>query len=61
MIQTILRIFYLRLRNNPLELMLVFVMPVIFFSMIDLGGLITGRSMIEEWLEESLPLRSSKT
>ncbi len=32
MIRTILRIQYLRLRNNPLELVLVFVMPVIFFS-----------------------------
>jgi len=32
MILTILRILYLRLRNNPLELVLVFVMPVIFFS-----------------------------
>lgn len=29
---TILRIMYLRLRNNPLELLLVFVMPVLFFS-----------------------------
>jgi ABC-2 type transport system permease protein len=32
MILTILRILYLRLRNNPLELVLVFVMPVIFFN-----------------------------
>ena len=32
MILTILRILYLRLRNNPLELVLVFVMPAIFFS-----------------------------
>ena len=32
MILTILRIMYLRLRNNPLELLLVFVMPVLFFS-----------------------------
>ncbi len=32
MILTILRIFCLRLRNNPLELLLVFVMPVVFFS-----------------------------
>ncbi|MBL8817920.1 MAG: ABC transporter permease [Planctomyces sp.] len=32
MILTILRILYLRLRNNPLELLLVFVMPVVFFS-----------------------------
>lgn len=32
MILTILRILYLRLRNNPLELALVFVMPVVFFS-----------------------------
>ena len=32
MILTVLRILYLRLRNNPLELVLVFVMPVIFFS-----------------------------
>ena len=32
MILTILRILFLRLRNNPLELLLVFVMPVVFFS-----------------------------
>ena len=32
MILTILRIMFLRLRNNPLELVLVFVMPVVFFS-----------------------------
>lgn len=32
MILTILRIMYLRLRNNPVELLLVFVMPVAFFS-----------------------------
>lgn len=32
MIVTILRILFLRLRNNPLELVLVFVMPVVFFS-----------------------------
>jgi ABC-2 type transport system permease protein len=32
MMFTILRITYLRLRNNPLELVLIFVMPVIFFS-----------------------------
>jgi ABC-type multidrug transport system permease subunit len=32
MILTILRILYLRLRNNPVELLLVFVMPVAFFS-----------------------------
>lgn len=32
MILTILRIQYLRLRNNPLELLLVFMMPVLFFS-----------------------------
>ena len=32
MIPTILRILFLRLRNNPLELVLVFVMPVVFFS-----------------------------
>lgn len=32
MILTILRILFLRLRNNPLELVLVFVMPVVFFS-----------------------------
>ncbi|MFM8729397.1 MAG: ABC transporter permease [Planctomycetaceae bacterium] len=32
MILTFLRIAYLRLRNNPLELLLVFVMPVLFFS-----------------------------
>lgn len=32
MMLTILRIQYLRLRNNPLELLLVFVMPVLFFS-----------------------------
>ncbi len=29
---TILRILFLRLRNNPLELLLVFVIPVVFFS-----------------------------
>lgn len=32
MILTILRILFLRLRNNPMELVLVFVMPVVFFS-----------------------------
>ena len=32
MMLTILRIQFLRLRNNPLELLLVFVMPVLFFS-----------------------------
>jgi len=32
MILTILRILFLRLRNNPLELLLVFAMPVAFFS-----------------------------
>jgi ABC-2 type transport system permease protein len=32
MILTILRIQFLRLRNNPLELVLIFVMPVVFFS-----------------------------
>ena len=32
MILTFLRIMLLRLRNNPLELLLVFVMPVLFFS-----------------------------
>jgi ABC-2 type transport system permease protein len=32
MILTFLRIACLRLRNNPLELLLVFVMPVLFFS-----------------------------
>lgn len=32
MMLTILRITYLRLSNNPLELLLIFVMPVIFFS-----------------------------
>lgn len=32
MILTILRILFLRLRNNPMELVLVFVMPVLFFS-----------------------------
>lgn len=32
MILTFLRIMVLRLRNNPLELLLVFVMPVLFFS-----------------------------
>lgn len=32
MILTFLRIAFLRLRNNPLELLLVFVMPVLFFS-----------------------------
>ena len=36
---------YLRLRNNPLELLLVFVMPVIFFSIfaaIFSNGIATG-------------------
>lgn len=45
MILTILRILYLRLRNNPLELLLVFVMPVIFFSIfaaIFSNGIATG-------------------
>jgi len=45
MILTILRIQYLRLRNNPLELVLVFVMPVIFFSIfaaIFSNGIATG-------------------
>ena len=45
MILTILRIMYLRLRNNPLELLLVFVMPVIFFSIfaaIFSNGIATG-------------------
>jgi ABC-2 type transport system permease protein len=32
MMLTILRIQFLRLRNNPLEMLLVFVMPVLFFS-----------------------------
>lgn len=32
MIGTVIRIGWLRLRNNPLELILVFVVPVIFFS-----------------------------
>ena len=32
MILTILRVLFLRLRNNPLELLLVFVVPVVFFS-----------------------------
>ncbi len=32
MIGTVVRIGWLRLRNNPLELILVFVVPVIFFS-----------------------------
>ena len=40
MIRTILRIQYLRLRNNPTELLLVFVMPMIFFSIFVLGFLI---------------------
>ncbi len=45
MILTILRILYLRLRNNPLELLLVFVMPVVFFSIfaaIFSNGIATG-------------------
>jgi len=45
MILTILRILFLRLRNNPLELLLVFVMPVIFFSIfaaIFSNGIATG-------------------
>lgn len=45
MILTILSILYLRLRNNPLELLLVFVMPVIFFSIfaaIFSNGIATG-------------------
>lgn len=45
MILTILRIMYLRLRNNPVELLLVFVMPVAFFSIfaaIFSNGMTTG-------------------
>lgn len=45
MIRTILRIQYLRLRNNPTELLLVFVMPMIFFSIfagIFSNGIATG-------------------
>lgn len=45
MIRTILRILVLRLWNNPLELVLVFVMPVIFFSIfaaIFSNGIATG-------------------
>ncbi len=45
MILTILRITYLRLRNNPLELLLIFVMPVVFFSIfaaIFSNGIATG-------------------
>jgi len=45
MILTILRILYLRLRNNPAELLLVFVMPIIFFSIfagIFSNGIATG-------------------
>lgn len=45
MILTILRIMYLRLRNNPVELLLVFVMPVAFFSIfaaIFSNGITTG-------------------
>ncbi len=45
MMLTILRILFLRLRNNPLELMLVFVMPVVFFSIfaaIFSNGIATG-------------------
>lgn len=45
MIFTILRIMYLRLRNNPVELLLVFVMPVAFFSIfaaIFSNGMTTG-------------------
>lgn len=42
---TILRILFLRLRNNPLELLLVFVMPVVFFTIfaaIFSNGIATG-------------------
>lgn len=42
---TILRILFLRLRNNPLELLLIFVMPVIFFTIfaaIFSNGIATG-------------------
>lgn len=45
MILTILGITYLRLRNNPVELLLVFVMPVAFFSIfaaIFSNGITTG-------------------
>jgi ABC-2 type transport system permease protein len=45
MILTILRILFLRLRNNPLELLLVFVMPVVFFTIfaaIFSNGIATG-------------------
>jgi ABC-2 type transport system permease protein len=45
MILTIVRILFLRLYNNPLELVLVFVMPVVFFSIfaaIFSNGIATG-------------------
>ena len=44
---TILRILLLRLWNNPLELLLVFVVPVVFFSlfaMIFIHGIATGEN-----------------
>lgn len=45
MILTFLRILFLRLRNNPLELLLVFVLPIVFFSIfaaIFSNGIATG-------------------
>ncbi|MFK8115547.1 MAG: ABC transporter permease [Rubripirellula sp.] len=42
MITTVLRIGLLRLRNNPLELLLMFVVPIIFFSIF---ALIFGRGI----------------
>ncbi|NND96469.1 MAG: ABC transporter permease, partial [Pirellulaceae bacterium] len=42
MIATILRIGVLRLRNNPLELLLMFVVPIVFFSIF---ALIFGRGI----------------
>ncbi len=58
MILTILRILYLRLRNNPLELLLVFVMPVIFFSIfaaIFSNGIATGsdKKLRIGWIADS--------
>ena len=45
---TILRITVLRLRNNPLELALIFVVPIVFFSifaMIFSKGIATGQNI----------------
>ena len=55
---TILRVLFLRLRNNPPELLLVFVMPVVFFSIfaaIFSNGISTGsdKKLRIGWLEQS--------